>query len=300
MFDSIYQDLQRQVRHGDVLVRIILVNVGVFLGLLLMSIIVLVAYGTEGEQIIENTVVRWLSVPSSGWALVWRPFSVLTYMFLHRSIWHLLSNMLLVYYFGRIIGDLCGRAHTVPIYLLGGLAGAFFFILSSFLFPVGSYCYGASASAMAMVLAAATLSPDYSMRLIVVGDVKIKYIAIFLLVLDLVSIQALSNTGGHIAHLGGAAMGWFFVKQLQSGRDLSAPLYTLWEKISNIVEPKPHLRVERNDAPTPPKPTRTRSPQQDDDQASIDKILEKIKANGYDNLSADEKFFLFNASNKGG
>lgn len=225
--------------------------------------------------------------------------------------------MLLLYWFGRIIGDLLGDHRILPLYLAAGLTASIVFFLSANLLnytQAGAFAYGASGAVMGVVVAAGVLAPDMEMRLILLGNVKVKYIVAFLILIDLISIGGTDNTGGHFAHLGGAAFGWFFIRRLQQGDDLSAPINNLLLKVREFFRGLGQDRGQRKKGPhvayrnpksrttKSRKATRTSSGgQQASDlshQERVDAILEKIKDSGYENLTQEEKEFLFNASKK--
>ena len=229
-------------------------------------------------------------------------------MFLHKGFWHILWNMLLLYWFGRIVGDFIGNQRVLPIYLLGGLAGALIFFIAYNFTPLGRgqevFALGASAAVMAMVVAAGVLSPDFIMRLLFLGDVKLKYIVGVLVFLDLLGIAGEANTGGHFAHLGGALMGGIFITQLNRGNDLSVPVNRITDKIfgffTALFSSGKNLRVEKRGKT---RKTRTNARQNkgkhvkdESHQERVDSILDKIRESGYDSLTDEEKEFLFNAS----
>ena len=312
MINSIWEDLQREFRMGNMITRLILVNVVVYVFINLVWMIAGVASGGANYDIYD-TVSQWLSLSGSGYFNLTHPWVVLTNMFLHHKLMHILFNMLFLYWFGRIVGDLIGDHRILPMYLLGGLAAGLTFFLTWKFLPYGNgtaIAYGASGSVMCIVVAAGILAPDYIMRLILIGDVKLKYIVAFLVLVDVILIGGVNNTGGHWAHLGGAAFGWLFVSQLRNGNDLAAPVNRLFANINGIFSGNKSQRAE------PRRKAKAAAPRKNkfkiirgegasdsneptiDEQARLDEILVKIKKNGYDNLSTEEKEFLFKASNK--
>jgi membrane associated rhomboid family serine protease len=317
MFESIWNDVKREFNHGNMVTRIIIINVAIFVA---VNIFKLVLFVSNGGQLpgIYDTVVHFFCMSSDWKFLLTHPWGIITSMFLHEGFWHILWNMLFMYWFGRIVGDFIGNQRILPIYLLGGIAGAILFFVSANLLPnmgIGRYALGASAGVMAIVVAAGAISPDYVMRLLFLGDVKLKYIVAVLVFLDLIVIPDGANTGGHIAHLGGAFFGWFFVFQLRNGTDLSLPVNNLISTISNFFSslfsgsrrskpkvayrnpnrPKNQTRGERR---TRKSEGQAASDNTDQHQERLDRILDKIKQSGYESLSAEEKEFLFNASKK--
>nr|WP_294794909.1 rhomboid family intramembrane serine protease [uncultured Mucilaginibacter sp.] len=228
----------------------------------------------------------YLALPSNLKELLkhfWTPF---TYMFMHAGVRHILFNMLGLYWFGQIFEEFLGKKRTIGLYLLGGLSGAILFVIAFNLLPLFSYVkqvsyvVGASASVMAVVIGAATLVPHYEVNLILIGPIRIKWIALFYVVVDFLGTTG-PNAGGEIAHLGGALIGFIYVKQLQRGND--------WiENITGIFKRKSKLKVvsTNHDKRSSAKPR----------QEDVDAILDKISTTGYDSLTKQEKEILFRAS----
>ena len=229
---------------------------------------------------------EYLSLPSNLHRLLIRFWTPFTYMFMHAGVFHILFNMLWLYWFGQIFEEFLGKKRTIGLYLLGGLAGGILFVIAFNLLPLFSYVkqvshvVGASASVMAIVVAAATIAPNYTINLMLIGPVKIKWIALFYVAVDFLSTTG-PNAGGQIAHLGGALIGFMYVKQLQRGNDWIAG-------IVNIFKPKPKLKVVSTN--------REKNPALKPRQEEIDAILDKISQNGYDSLNKHEKEILFRAS----
>jgi len=219
----------------------------------------------------------------------WTPF---TYMFMHAGIFHILFNMLWFYWFGQIFEEYLGNKRTLGLYILGGLAGALLFVLSFNTLPLFSHnvamsgpLVGASASVMAIMVATATLLPNYTISLILIGPVKLKWLVLFFIIIDFFGIVG-PNAGGEIAHLGGGLMGFIYVKQLQAGHDWIGG-------IVGLFKPKSNLKVVSTN---PSRSKSTGAPRQEE----IDLILDKISKSGYDSLNKQEKEILFRASNNEG
>jgi membrane associated rhomboid family serine protease len=289
---SIIDDIKYQFRYGNTVVRIIFVNVAVFLVLALFNL-----FSFFGQShTLYNLVLSKLQVPASVNVLLYQPWSVFTYMFLHESFMHILFNMLWLYWFGEIFVLFLGQKKVLPLYILGGLTGALVYILAYNFIPVftplvgGSLMLGASASIFAIVFAAATISPDYEIRLLLLGAVRIKYIAVISLLLDVISIPY-GNAGGYLAHVGGAICGYLYIKALQSGFDMGAPL----ERIKNIFKRRSKVKVTHKNVNYRSEPQQAKS---SSDQQKLDNILDKISRSGYDSLTKDEKDFLFHFSKK--
>jgi hypothetical protein len=239
-------------------------------------------------------------------------------MFVHYGVWHILWNMLFMLWFGRILGDFLGNQRVLPLYLLGGLAGSLLYFLSYNLLPYGGdepgLALGASAAVMAIVTGAGTIAPDYTIRLLFLGNVRLKYLVGAVLFMYLISLTSGVNEGGHFAHFGGAFMGFLFVRQLQEGRDWSRGINQLLDRITGFFTgnfsfrsrrgPRVAYRNPKADRPRQSRRTNSRGNARSDDQHTgdhqerLDAILDKIKQTGYDSLDEEEKEFLFNASKK--
>lgn len=319
MFNSILEDIKREFSYGNMVTRIIIINVMVFVVINLVWVGFQIANAGKIDPFF-NEILAFISMPSGWLKLLTHPWALFTSIFLHVGFMHLLFNMLMLYWFGRIIGDLLGDHRVLPLYLMAGLAGNVVYFITANMLPIyghtGSMGYGASGAVMGIVVAAAVLTPESEMRLFLLGNIKLKYIAVALLLFDVIAIGKMSNTGGHFAHLGGAAFGWYFIRRLQYGDDLSEPINNLLTRIrgffSNQIgsgkfkQKKGPRMAYRN--PNKQKQTTTRRTKKttgrnrtDKDlshQEKVDAILEKIKESGYEKLSQEEKEYLFNASKK--
>ncbi len=306
---SAYQDFRYYLRHGNMVIKLIIINLFVFFSLKLMFVVGFLAQNDAWY----HQLISALQIPAVPSQVIYKPWSLITYMFVHEGFLHILFNMLWLFWFGQIFMLYLGDSKILPLYIFGGLAGALFFVAAYNLFPVfaaqknAALMMGASASAMALVFGAVAINPDHQVGLILFGLVRIKYLALFTLLLDIISIPT-GNAGGHLAHIGGAAAGFLYIKLLQSGYDILS--------LPRIGKPgrKPKLsdmRVSRNDAyvrmqpaePASGKSVRRSAPKQDpsaagnSDQERLDEILDKISQSGYDSLSREEKEFLFKFSN---
>ena len=305
--NSILDDFKMAFRSGNILNQIIVINVVAFIGI---NIVLGVFMTIAGQEPLYRTIYNYLALPSNTNVLITQPQSLITYMFLHRGIFHTLFNMLFLYWFGRIITEYLGQNKILGLYVWGGLAGGLLYLLVYNLVPyyqgvaaIASLA-GASAGVLAVVVGAATFQPDFKVSLILLGPVKIKYIAAFVVLSSLYNSTG-ANAGGEIAHLGGALLGYLFMTQLQKGNDWSKPIvsFILWFK--SFFKPQPKIKVsykneEKFGAKTKRKsrPTKAKKAKstESSSQAEIDAILDKISDKGYDALSKEEKQKLFNAS----
>lgn len=295
-------------KRRSALSRLIIINIAVFL---LVNIINLFLWlftisidldGVAGA----SRITYWLAVPSHLDALIQRPWTLFTYMFVQENFFHILFNLIMLYFGGRIFMEYLDSRLLVNTYVWGGLIGAFFYIAAFNTFPVFresvalSVALGSSASVLAILLAIATYVPDYTVHLFLIGRIRLKYIAIIFVVIDVLSINR-GNPGGHIAHLGGAF--WGFISILLLKRGYRNPLFINWygfRSMASWFKRRPRVVYSRE------RYTPSARPLSDDEynriraekQKKIDAILEKISRSGYDSLTKEEKELLFKASNK--
>ncbi|MBE0637695.1 MAG: rhomboid family intramembrane serine protease [Bacteroidales bacterium] len=243
----------------------------------------------------------YLSVPAGIEQLIRRPWTLITYMFLHESFFHVLFNMMVLYFGGRIFLEYLDKRKLLSVYILGGLTGAFFYIAAFNLFPVFSQsvnysiALGASASVLAILIAVATYVPEYSIMLFLFGRVKLKYLALIIILVDVLSIPK-GNAGGHIAHLGGAFWGFLYIFILKNGSDLTINFPVLNGKwLKNMFVKQKTSEQPFRGRPLTDDEFNARKKEQ---QERIDKILEKISRSGYSSLTKEEKALLFQSSNK--
>lgn len=305
LFKSIWDDLQYSLRAGNMVTKLVVVNFAVFVVMKLIYLALSVFTMGDAEAMYEDAL-KFLCVPADLSLLLWRFWGIVTHMFLHDGFWHLVNNMIALLIFGRIVSDLIGDRRTLPIYLLGGLAGGLIFIVTAqFFLDVGSYALGASGAVMALGGAALILAPDYRVNLLFLGAVKVKYIVLILFLLDLVAIAGKYNTGGHAAHIGGFATGCFFVYQLRDGRDWAIPINQFFAWLGGLFSGKSRPKFSRPKKSPPMrasfggnKGSRHSDAHDLSFQEKLDGILDKIKAQGYESLTQEEKDFLYDASQK--
>lgn len=274
-------------RHGAV-AQIIVLNVALYLALAIPGVLFFLA----GNGGIEAIVLDYLALPASAERLLQRPWTLLSYMFVHdlRSTLHLIFNMLWLYWFGQILREFMGNARIWPTFIFGALTGAFLYLLAYNTLPVFAASrhvatlVGASAGVYAIMIAAATLVPDYQIGLLFFGAVRLKWVALVFVLIDFLSIQGY-NPGGMIAHLGGALYGFLFIVSYRRGVNLSKPFEAIAAGIKKTTDPSArNVRVVRGSTSSKPS------------SEEVDRILEKIQAVGYDKLTKEEKQTLYNAS----
>lgn len=299
---SIVQDIRNAFnRRDNALAQLIWLNVLVFAVVVVLEAI---TYLTQAPGV-QTQVMRQLGLSANLSILARHPWTVLTYAFTHQAFLHILFNMLQLYWFGQLIREYLGDRRLVSLYILGALAGAALFIVSYNVIPVlmaanGLPVIGASGAITAIIVAAATLLPDYTFMIILIGPVKIKWIAAVVILLSVAGLSG--NPGGMLAHLGGALLGFVFIKQLQAGRDLGSPVQAVGNWFSRLLSRQPAMRVSSSTRRPEPvtatsasgnkKPAVPGQPLQDE----IDSILDKISRSGYESLSKEEKQKLFKAS----
>jgi membrane associated rhomboid family serine protease len=295
---SVWSDIQNKFKGGDVVVRLVLINIAVFV---LINVYLLVLYVTD--TLPSNFLGKDLALAaSSSWqVLLHRPWSILTHMFAHENFGHLLFNMIAIYFMGNLLKTMLGSKSVLANYVLGGLSGLVLFFLFYNLSPKlhtngGALVLGASAAAMAIVCAAAAYAPRLQVFLFGAFKLELQWLAIFLVLLDLVSIRSGVNSGGHIGHLGGAIFGYVYATQLRKGNNMFGWFDNLIERIKKLFAKKSRMRVDVNHAR--PKTDEAFNLEKKARQQKIDSILDKIGMSGYDSLTKDEKEFLFKHSQK--
>ena len=290
---NILNNLKQEFKKGTILNKLIYINVGVFL---LFSILGVLSFMFQFDI---SPLLNKLYLPSENSRLISQPWTFITYMFLHSGFMHLLFNMLWLHFGGKIFLQYLNPKQLLSTYILGGISGGLLFIIAYNYIPslqgylYGAQALGASASVLAIIVAIATYTPNYSVQLPFIGFVKLKHIAIFTVALDIISIPK-GNTGGHIAHIGGAIFGYIYIKQLQKGNDFSTGFSNFFERLVNTFKHKSKLKTVHKRAKTDYEFNSEKSAQ----QKEIDKVLEKISKSGYESLSKEEKATLFSASKK--
>ena len=241
-----------------------------------------------------QSFLSFFELPASIGDFIYQPWSLFTYGFLHDSIGHIFWNMLLLYYASQFFLNLFSTKRFINVYFMGILLGGLVFILSYAVFPAfknqSPQMVGASAGVMAVLIFSCTYMPTQEVRLLFL-NVKLMYIGIALVIVDVLQIPT-GNAGGHLAHIGGAALGYIYAQQLQNGKDIGSGFERLWKWLATLFTAQPKMKTIHRT----PRRNSKRSVQSD--QEKIDRILDKISASGYDSLSKEEKELLFNAGKK--
>ena len=289
MANFIIEDFKKAwSKEDNGLIKIILINIIIFVSISILEVFITLSGGGS----LFRVVINKLMLPASFTTFILQPWSLISYFFLHLSFGHILWNMLFLYWFGKIIHDNIGNNAVISLYILGGIIGGLSYMALFNIIPFyedrisESLMLGASAGVFSVVAGSATLLPNYTFYLLFLGPVRIKYIALFYILLSFFDVTG-SNAGGEIAHIGGALIGYLFIKQLQKGVNMGDGVI----KIINLFNRKNSSKKEKEF-------TINKETSFDISQDEIDKILDKISESGYSSLSKKEKEKLFNASKK--
>jgi len=299
---SIIDEIKESFRKGTTLHKLIYLNLGLFLAVQIVRIVLVLSNAYD----LFPGFINYLAVPANLEVLARRPWTLITYMFLHEGFIHILFNLLWLYWFGTVFIQELGLKKLLSTYLLGGLTGGILYVVFYNVFPVfagvreGSIALGASASVMAVVVATATYQPDRRMHLVLIGPIKIVYIALAMFILTSM-VDFSVNTGGKIAHIGGALSGFLFAYYYRRGKDLTKGFDRTMDSIATWFKPgKEKLKVtyKRSVEQKRPRDDKDYNQQKVAEQKEIDQILDKISKAGYDSLTSREKEMLFKLSNK--
>ena len=283
--------LVNQFKTADILTKVIVINALIF---------IVVTIAAALLQISAGALLQWFVLPEDVGRFITQPWSLITYGFLHAGFFHILFNMLWLYFFGRHVLNLFSERRFLTLYLLGTISGGVVYMISYNLFPafsaVNGTLLGASAAVRAIMAFAATYSPNAPVR-IFTFNLKLWYIAVFLILWDLIQLPTLNNAGGLLAHLGGVLFGYVYARQLMQGNDIGKWFEKLMDGFVNLFKPKkkrPFKTVHRNRTTQRPS-QRSKKEDKSDHQKKIDAILDKIGKSGYESLTKEEKDFLFKA-----
>ena len=294
-------DIKRSYSQGSMLLKLIFINIGVFVVLYILGLGFLLMNAGDG-------IVRWVELPGDLRLLLHRPWTLVTYMFAHINLLHILFNMLWLYWLGRIFMEYFSPKQLTGVYLLGGLGGALLFLLAYNLLPYfraqpgTPYLIGASASVVAIVVAAAVYAPEYRIGLLFFGEVPLKWVAIVTVAIAVLGLDA-GNVGGNLAHIGGAIVGAWFALRIKQGRDITRPLNAAIDAVVGLFngrswkmpEFKKGTGSKHEQQEAQPRAAR---PADAVSEEELDIILGKIKVAGYDALTDEEKDKLFKASRR--
>lgn len=294
-------NLKYRFKTASLLGRLIYINIAVFIVLRLIGI---TGFLFDFDA---RPIINYIQVPSDVDLMLKQPWTLLTYMFAHYDVLHILFNMLCLWWFGKLFLEFFNQRQMTGLYLIGGLGGALIYLLAYNLLPAFTYqrgmLLGASASIMAIMLAVAVKAPNYKVGLLFFGEVSLKWIAIILIFLDFLSIDT-QNAGGHISHIGGALTGCAYTLAFRKGIDMTNWLNKIIDSIVVLFErlcKKPRTKINQKKYHFKHSDTGTKAKRQDtgisaEDEKDLDEILKKIKQSGYSALSNEEKRRLFQIS----
>ena len=300
---NIIDDIKKEfAKSENALVKIILINTAVFLVLLLLRVV----FTVSQLPVIYDKILEQLFLPASTQSFIYKPWTLITNFFAHTDIFHILFNMLFLYWFGRLVDEYLGAKRVIALYFLGGIAGGITFMVIYNLIPYfrpaveASVLVGASAAAFSVAVGASTLLPNYTFNLIFLGPIRIKFIALFYIILSIAETLG-SNPGGNLAHLGGALIGYFFIKLLQNGTDLGKPIYAMMNGWSGLFRKRPSMQVTYREkqayrSSNVYSSSSVSATIEMPNQTEVDLILDKISKSGYESLTKEEKQKLFKAS----
>jgi membrane associated rhomboid family serine protease len=290
---SILEDLKLQFKIGDVLTKLIFWNIAFFA-------IPSILFGILPLFKVNIDYLNYVSLSSNPHELLWKPWSIFTYAFCHSSILHILFNLIMLNFAGRLFLIFFNQKQLLSLYFVSSLFAGIVFLLSYMFFPalanVNTSLVGASASVMAILFATVSYSPLMNIRLLLFGNVKLWHIALVLIVIDLFQLPK-ENTGGHLAHIGGAFFGYIYIRLLKNGTDICNWFTLIIDAFFSIFgnkKSKPFKKVHRT-YKAPAEKRAAKIVTKDKVQQQIDEILDKISQSGYDSLSSEEKEFLFKA-----
>ncbi|SFD06618.1 Membrane associated serine protease, rhomboid family [Chitinophaga sp. CF118] len=283
---SFRSDIRFWLRQGNTINHLLFWNIVVFL---LLGVVHVAGWISPATGFIPTFLYEQLSLHSALPALISKPWGLFTYMFTHVAIFHLFFNMLNLYWFGNLFRSFLGNHRVLPLYLLGGITGGLIFLLVYNLAysSIDGTLIGASASVICMLVACATKIPNYEIGLLFFGPVRLKWLALAVVVLDAIAIPD-GNTGGIAAHLGGALMGFVYIKLLDNGTDICQPLIWLFNRRVRVESPRRKRIFKPKKSPL----KIVRNGPEENRQNHLDQLLDKINDKGYESLTPEEKAWL--------
>jgi membrane associated rhomboid family serine protease len=288
---NLIENLKQTYRQGNAVTKLTYLNVALYL-MLQIFLIVMKLFTLQGDFIFP-----FLALPSNFSTLLFKPWTLVTYMFLHKDFFHILFNMFALYWFGKLFLMFFTEKQLFGLYFFGGLVAGLTYIIAYNVFPLFSQMadisilMGASGSIMAIIVATAFQAPNMEMRFLLIGTVKLKYIAIAAVLISFFGITS-SNAGGELAHLGGALYGYFFIVSLRRGKDHTKSFNKLMDKLSNLFKTR-KLKVKHTAASGKKMSDAEYNMTKAKNMEEIDRILDKIKTSGYGSLTSEEKRKLF-------
>lgn len=289
-----WDELKRKYNQVAIHEKLMFINVGVFA---IISLAVTLIYLISSNRI--EFFNDYLALPANLSQLLFKPWTLFTYFFIHTGFWHLLGNMIALYFFGRIFINFLGSRLFVNYYILGGVFAGLVFVLSFNIFPAlikgNSVLIGASGAVFAILFGVTAKVPNYIFNFFGVLQIPLWVISTLYTIMFISSIPYI-NAGGELAHLGGAFLGFFYTKQLDKGKDIGAFLERIKNTFKSWFEKskkRPLKTVHKNKSKVGGYTKANFS--EFNNQKKIDVILDKISKSGYDSLTSEEKELLFRA-----
>lgn len=284
---NIIDDLKLQYNIGGIVTKLILWNVALFVfPWLFFALLSLLGFPID--------YLQFVSLSSNPAHLLWKPWSLFSYAFFHSGIMHIVFNMIVLNFSGRLFMTYFTAKQLLGLYVLSAVFAGICYMLVFYVLNINAPIVGASAAIMAILVATTTYHPLMDLRLLLIGNVKLWHVTAVIIFIDLVQLRS-ENMGGHISHLSGALFGFIFIKLLQNGTDLSKGVSRFFGFFANLFQKNkttPFKKVHKNYT----KPVEKSIPKiitKDKSQQQIDEILDKISQSGYDSLTKEEKEFLF-------
>jgi membrane associated rhomboid family serine protease len=295
--NDLYSKIKSEFGSSNYLMRLIYIIIGVFVLVLIIDFF-LKLFAVDSFEF-----YRYFALHADSIKFITMPWTWISYSFFHSGFGHILLNMIMLYFSGQIFMQYLGQKQLIGVFFLSVISGGLFFVFAINVFPFFEYppsyyrLVGASAGVLGVLIAIATYVPNYQVNLMLIGRVKIWYLAVFFIVLDLINFQSSGNEGGRIAHIGGALIGFIFAQKLKQGKDISVYLSNTIFMVLNLFKKREHpfKKVYKNDIPKSDYDYNLKMKQQEE---IIDKILGKISKSGYESLTKEEKEILFNSGKK--
>lgn len=288
--NNIKNEIIEKFKNGDTLTKLIFINGAIFIVISVSLVFTKLFNGSTNW-------LNYVMFPADFSRFIVTPWTIFSYMFAHSNLFHILFNMVTLYYFGQLLLRHCSQKDLVGVYILGGIMGAIFYMICFNLFPIFethvhyAYILGASASVMAIAVATAVIDPERIVRLFFI-DIKVKWIVIALVLLSFIEIAG-NNAGGEIAHLGGALAGFVFGYMFQRGQNITKGISSVIDSVVNLFSRSKKTKMKVKYGNTQRESDYDYNYRKKQESDNIDRILDKIKQHGYDSLSSDEKKQLF-------
>ena len=279
---------------GNALITLIAIQLVVFILLAFIKVIYYFTNSSNGLEAYQNSILNWVTLPANLSTFITRPWTLITHMFVHDNVWHIVANMLWLWAFGYILQDLAGNRKIIPVFLYGALAGALAYMLSFNVIPVLKQyidipALGASAGVMGIAIATTAMAPGYRIFPFINGGIPLWVLTMIFVIIDLATIPY-NNPGGHIAHLAGGAMGFLFIVMMRKGYDWSLWMNHVFDWVNNLFNPEKPKKGKRLKTELFYKSsTKPYNKVSNITQQRIDDLLDKINQKGYNSLTDEEK-----------